>query len=255
MKKKNKYEEDEEVRKVNQREIIQLLKKEKEEYKPDDSDNMGTAKMKEENQTQYQILETLKEFKFEYLENEEKARREKETLEEPIDIRDEFRVIHSKNIVTMKRMMSDTCIDIIRPIQSIQERFERNLTDIPTNTRKIIREMKKIKKEARGMNTLQIMQNEVEKDKLDNLTKLSTLNLMQGNEMESEIKLDLEEIKGTIKEIHQKVIEYGIVQEESKEMDVQKKEKRIKKEKKESETPKVLQEYKPKRTSSESSSS
>jgi hypothetical protein len=153
-------------------------------------------------------------------------------MEESIDLREEFRTIHVENIVTMKRMMADPYVDLILPMKTIQEEIERNLTEIPSNTRRIIEEGKERLDELKTLNTLQIVQNEEEKSKLDNITKLSTLSLLQGNEMGSEIKLDLEEVKGTIKETHQKVIEYGIIQNESKEKDMQKRKKEQKRKRK-----------------------
>jgi hypothetical protein len=155
----------------------------------------------------------------------------------------------------MKRMISDGYIELVRPMQSIQEGIERNLIEIPHNTRKIIEEVEEIKEEVRGLNTVQIIQNEGEIEKLDNITKLGTLNLLQVNEMKSELKLDIEEVKVAIKEIHQKVIEYGISQSEQKHKEIQRKEEKIKKEKKAKETPKLFQGYKSKKPPPESSSS
>jgi hypothetical protein len=79
---------------------------------------------------------------------------------------------------------------------------------------------------------MQIIQNEEEKIKLDNLTKLSTLNLIQG----SETKSGLDELKLTVKEINLKVIEYGIFQDERKNKELQEKEATVKKEEKERDT-------------------
>jgi hypothetical protein len=154
----------------------------------------------------------------------------------------------------MKRMMSDVYLEIVHPIKTIPEGIDRNLIEIPSNTRRIIEEVEEGNErldELKNLSTIQIVQTEEGKSKLDNLTKLSTLNLIQGNEM----KTDVDELKVTIKEINQKIIEFGIFQGEQKGKELREKEKIVKKEKKERETTKIFQGYKPKRPPSGSSSS
>jgi hypothetical protein len=97
-----------------------------------------------------------------------------------------------------------------------------------------------------------------EETKLDNITKITTLSLMQGcdNKKETMItKTDLDELKLTVKEINQRVIEYGIYQDDFKGKELEGKEVKVRKEKKREGTPIKLQKYKPKRPPSESSSS
>jgi hypothetical protein len=69
------------------------------------------------------------------------------------------------------------------------------------------------------------------------------------------MKTSKEEVKLVIKEMHQKVIEYGINQEEKKNEQLKEKEKKVKKEKGREETHKINLEYKYKKPPSDSSSS
>jgi hypothetical protein len=98
------------IRQEDHREITQLLSIFREEGRKRNTENPNdetfTLLLERESRTQKEILETLKEFKFEYLDNEEKARKKEETIEEPIDYKEEFRAIHSENLVTIKRVMS-----------------------------------------------------------------------------------------------------------------------------------------------------
>jgi hypothetical protein len=168
--------------------------------------------------------------------------------------------------------MSDVYIDVVHPLKALQEGIGRNLTEIPSNTRKIIDEIIEISQEIREGNeeenrklnditklgALNMLRNEEEKVRLDNLARLSTLNLIQGSETKKdtlEMKSDLEDLKLTIKKINQRVIEYGIFQEDLKSKEMQEKETKVKKEKKKKETPIKFQKYKPKRPPSDSSSS
>jgi hypothetical protein len=149
----------------------------------------------------------------------EKKRKEKETMEDPVDMREEFRKIQSENMVTMNRMVANISIDLITPLKSVEEGIERNLVENPTNTRIIIEEVETIKEEQRGIGAVQILQNEEEIRKLNTITSLETLNLVQTSEVKSdlkEMKTSMEEVKLVIKEMHQKIIEYGINQEEKK---------------------------------------
>jgi hypothetical protein len=147
--------------------------------------------------------------------------------------------------------MSEVYLDVVHTLKALQEGIERNLTEIPSNTRKLLKEVATINKEAKE-------NKEEENRKLDNITILSTLNLLQGNETKKDtlgMKSDLDELKLTIKEINQRVIEYGIFQEDQKWKEIQGEEVKVKKERKKEEASITLQKYKPKRPPSDSSSS
>jgi hypothetical protein len=65
--------------------------------------------------------------------------------------------------------------------------------------------------------------NEIENDKLDNITKITTLSLIQVSDNKcdmKEMKINIDELKLTVKEINNRVIEYGIHQDELKNKEI-----------------------------------
>jgi hypothetical protein len=186
-------------------------------------ENKKIALQERGNKMQMEILETFLEFKFEYLENIEKARGVGK--EEQIDIKEEFRAIHSENLMTIKRIMSACHNEVIQPLLTIREGIERNLTKIPSNTRKLLRDVADISAEAK--------EREEEKEKLDNITKLATLNLLQTSnnvkEMK-EVRSNLDEIKLTVKELGLRVIEFGTLLDNLKKKDIKRIRQRLKRE-------------------------
>jgi hypothetical protein len=134
-------------RKEGQERLIQIL----EEGRNRKSEPIKEKVQSKMAQSHQDILETIKEFKFDYLDNEEKKRREREVMEDPVDMREEFRKIQSENMATMNRMLANISIDLITPIKSVEEGIERNLVEIPTNTRIIMEEVEMIKEEQKGI--------------------------------------------------------------------------------------------------------
>jgi hypothetical protein len=49
----------------------------------------------------------------------------------------------------MKRMMSDTNMELVLPLQKIEEGIDRNLRGIPEDTRKIIKKVEEFEKKNR----------------------------------------------------------------------------------------------------------
>jgi hypothetical protein len=168
-----------EVRDLNQKEVNKLLiaiQEEEREKRNEPKDNIVKEMLVKEAETQKEILQTLIEFKFEFPDNMEKERMEGKEKEEPIDYKEEFRAIHSENLMTIKRIMPDVHMEVVHPLLVIQEDIEQNLIEIPSHTRKIIREVESLSKEVE----------EKEKEKLDNIIKLTTMNLIQAGDGESD---------------------------------------------------------------------
>jgi hypothetical protein len=92
---------------------------------------------------QKEILSTILEFKFDYLENTEKARTQE--TEDPIDIREEFGSIHSENLLIIKRVMSDGHLEVVHPLMMIQEGIERNLKETQEATKSAVKKYGKLK--------------------------------------------------------------------------------------------------------------
>lgn len=227
------------------------MQEERKEKRNEPKENIITEMLKKETEIQSTILQALLEFKFEYLENVERDRIEGKEREEPIDYKEEFRAIHSENLMTIKRIMSDVHMEVVHPLLVIQENIERNLIEIPSNTRKIIKEVKSLSKEVEE-------KGDEEREKLDNIIKLSTLNLIQAGDNKKdmiEVRTNIDELKSTVKEINQRVIEYGLYQKEIKDKEIKKDEKKVKKEKETNSEQIKLPKYKFKKSSSESSSS
>jgi hypothetical protein len=80
------------IRQENHKETTQLINILNEESRKRNTENSNDDAiiqlLEKESQTQKEILGTLKEFKFEYLENEEKAKKKEEITEEPIDYKE-----------------------------------------------------------------------------------------------------------------------------------------------------------------------
>jgi hypothetical protein len=69
-------------------------------------------------------LDTLIKFKFDFKNTLENTKEQID--DEPIIMQEEFRAIHSENLVTMKRMISDCHLEVVQPLISIQAVIERN---------------------------------------------------------------------------------------------------------------------------------
>jgi hypothetical protein len=183
-----------------------------------------------------------------------------ETQQQGIKIqeaREEFRVTNSENLMTIKRIMTDCHMEVVQPLISIQEGIERNLTEIPENTRIIMKKVKTLEKELKE-------DTEDEMEKNNAITTFSTMNLVQANESRkvietaiNEIISDVEDLKLSIKELGLRVVEFGSSQENREEeiKEILKDNAQIKEEveteKKQLKPPK----YKARKPSSESSSS
>jgi hypothetical protein len=107
------------------RELVRTLQDDREKRNLP-NENTITELLETEKETQRNILETLLEFKFEYLGNQEKANREVKEAEDPIDIKEEFRAIDSENLMAIKRIMPEVHLEVVQPIITIQENIERN---------------------------------------------------------------------------------------------------------------------------------
>jgi exonuclease SbcC len=196
----------------NQENIKKVIqeKEESEDRKKKTEEEMIITLHEKEEKSQREIMDILLEFKFEYLENVEKAKKPDEEREDPIDIRDEFRAIHSENLMTVKRIMTDCHMEVVQPLITIQEGIERNLNEIPENTRNIIRKVTTVEKELKE-------KEEKEKEKMNTITMLGIPNLVQTNEGREEIgeiRTDIDELKLSIRELELRVIEFGSTQEE-----------------------------------------
>jgi hypothetical protein len=66
--------------------------------------------------------------------------------EEQVDLREEFRAIHSENLLTIKRVMSDFHLEVVHPLMVIQEGIERNLKEIPETTKSMAKKLSKIER-------------------------------------------------------------------------------------------------------------
>jgi hypothetical protein len=122
-----------------------------------------------EERTQKEILDVLLEFKFDYQENIEKAKLQE--TKESVDLREEFRAIHSENLLTMKRMMSDCHLEVVQPLMIIQEGIERNLKKSDNN-----------KEHGEKVEQKLIEEVEEERRKGNTIPALTTLNLNQSKE-------------------------------------------------------------------------
>jgi hypothetical protein len=76
------------------------------------------------------------------LENIEKDKSQE--TEELVDLREEFRALHSENLLTIKRVMSDCYLEVVQPLISIQEGIERNLKEIPETTKTMATKLSRI---------------------------------------------------------------------------------------------------------------
>jgi hypothetical protein len=184
-------------------------KEEREERKRKAEEERIMTLHEKEGKSQRDIMDTLLEFKFEYLDNEEKAREQEKERKDPIDIKEEFRAIHSENLMTIKRIMADCHMEVVQPLITIQEGIERNLTEIPENTRNILEKVSTIERDLEE-------KEEEELKKVNTITTLSTMNLIQTNENRkamdigiNEIRSDVDELKLSIRELGLRVIEFG----------------------------------------------
>jgi chromosome segregation ATPase len=174
------------------REMLTMIQEQGENRRGKWEDFEITYLKSQEKGLQKEILQTLLEFKFEYLGNESKNKTEEK--EEPIDIKEEFRAIHSENLMTKKRIMSDCHTEVVHPLMVIQSGIERNLTEKPSNTRKIM-------SDGEGIEEYIKRKGEEERERLDNITKLATLSLVQTNEnqiMMKEVISNIEDLKATL---------------------------------------------------------
>jgi hypothetical protein len=252
--------ENQEKNQENLRKIIQ--EKNRGEDKNHQSEKEMLLPLQEEGEkSQKKILHTLLEFKFEYLENIENEKKLEEAREDSIDIREEFRAIHSENLMAIKRIMTDCHMEVVQPLISIQEGIERNLTEIPENTRNIIRKVRKIEKDLKE-------KEEKELEEMNTIAMLGTLNLVQTNEGRkdvetkietgfNEIRTDIDELKLSVRELGLRVIEFGSTQKErdTKMKEILKDKERIKEEEETEIKPVKVPVYKTRKPPSESSSS
>jgi hypothetical protein len=200
-------------------------------------------------------------FKFENLENIEKIKEQE--IKEPVDFREEFRAIHSENLLTIKRVMSDCYLEVVHPLMVIQEGIERNFKEIPEGTKNMALKLNKIERTLIG-------ESEEQRRKRNTIATLTTLNLIQSNEnkkaiVELEKKLETKEeaetryndIRLSIKELGLKLTEFGSSQEDPREeikemLDINSE---VKKEEEKSKRTMKKLKFKSKRPPSDSSSS
>jgi hypothetical protein len=64
--------------------------------------------------------------------------------EEPVNMQEEFRAIHSENLVTMKRMISGCHLEVVQPLMAIQAGIERNLKEVSGMTKKLAIKMNEL---------------------------------------------------------------------------------------------------------------